>query len=387
MTVFCGHATLQTHPGLVISLQKCPDWGALKQLGILIITFQCERYITPLLESLAATIDRSQCVIWMLDNASTDTTVETITRERKRLDLPIYLSHIDPNIGYACAANQALTSFHEEVPCEIIVMLNPDMVVHPGWWQPLVAALENRQVGTASSLLLLPDGTINSCGNALHFLGLGFVQGYAAPVSEVPQHPKLFFGSGAAQAFRMATLDKVNVRLGTTKVFWEDLFIYAEDTDLGWRMRLAGFDNVLVTSSRVTHDHQFWVERANVSGDRFYFIERNRYLILLANFKLATLFLLLPWIIASEIALAAGVWKLYPNRLRLWGAVLAEAGTTRFWDRRKRLQRGRQVTDREILEYMTGSIRHGAMPFRNVDQWMDAALRKSHEILCYLIRW
>ena len=359
----------------------------MKQLGILIITYQCERYIAPLLESLAATIDRENCVIWMLDNASTDGTVDAIVREHKRLELPLHVSNISPNIGYARAANRAFAALRKEEPCEYVVMLNPDMVVHPGWWQPLVAELNKPDVGTASALLLLPEGTINSRGNALHFLGLGYVQGYGEPASAVPSQPELFFGSGAAQAFRTATLDAMNQRLGTDNVFWEDLFIYAEDTDFGWRMRLAGFDNRLVPASLVTHDHQFWVPHATVSGERFFYIERNRFLLMLANFKVATLLVLLPWLVASEIALALGVWKLYPRRFKLWLAVWQETRKEGFWARRRRLQEGRVANDHEILEVMTGTIRHGALPFGPWDRRMDAFLRWSHRLITDAIWW
>jgi GT2 family glycosyltransferase len=359
----------------------------LKPLGILLITYQCEKYMTPLLESLATTIDPAQCVIWVLDNASTDTTFATIERETKRLGLPLRLSHIEPNIGYARAANRALAEFRVAEPCEVIVMLNPDMVVYPGWWQPLVAALKDPKVGTAASLLLLPDGTVNSRGNAIHFLGVGFVQGYGEPASALPARHTLFCGSGAAMAYRPAALDEVNASLGTSLLFWEELYIYAEDTDLGWRFRLAGFDHVLVPESRVLHDHQFWLNHGEASGERFFQIERNRYLLLLANFKGPTVILLLPWIVASELALGAGLWRLYPHRLKLWRAVWAEASKPDFWTRRRRLQAGRVVGDRAILKAMTGSIRHGALAFRPLDRCLDAILRWSHRLLCFIVWW
>jgi len=359
----------------------------LKPIGIIIVTYQSERHVGPLLRSLAATVDPERCAIWILDNASTDATVETIEREATALNLPVRLTHIGPNIGYARAANRAFGEFQSEEPCEIVIMLNPDMVVHEGWWQPLVAALEDPAAGTAASLLLLPDGTVNSCGNALHFLGLGFVQGYGESVSALPAKPTFFCGSGAAMAFRTATLDAVNTRLGTALIFWEELFLYAEDTDFCWRIRLAGFDHRLVTTSRVTHDHQFWVQAPAASRERLFFIERNRYLLLLANFKWGTLILLLPWIVASEIALSLGLWKLYPRRLHLWWEVFREARSSRFWARRRRLQAGRCVKDRDILRAMTGSIRHGALPFRTVDRWLDAGLRWSHRFLCFIVRW
>jgi GT2 family glycosyltransferase len=206
-------------------------------------------------------------------------------------------------------------------------------------------------------------------------------------VSDFPITLNIFSGSGAALAFRVATLEALNARLGTTGIFWEELFLYADDTDLGWRMRMAGLENRLAPASRVTHDHRFWLQPLEASGDRLFYIERNRYLLLLANFKWATLVLLLPWIVASEAALSLGLWKLYPHRWRLWRAVWKEARTAGFRRRRRLLQAGRSVGDHDILRAMTGSVRHGALPFRAMDRWLDAGLRWSHQFLCFIVRW
>jgi len=359
----------------------------LKQIGIIIVTYQSERHIGPLLGSLAATVDPGRCAIWILDNASPDATVAVIEREEKALNLSLHLVRSPVNLGFARANNEAYAALRAETPCETIVLLNPDTVVHAGWWEPLLAELENPAVGTAAPLLLLPDGTVNSRGNALHFLGLGFVQGYGEAASNLPGNPALFSASGAALAFRAATLEAMNARLGLSGIFWEELFLYAEDTDLGWRMRLAGLENRLAPAGRVTHDHRFWLQPLDAPGDRLFWIERNRCLLLLANFKWATLALLLPWIVASEAALGLGLWRLYPHRLRLWRAVWSEARSSGFRERRRRLQAGRSVPDRDILRAMTGSIRHGALPFRPVDRWLDAGLRWSHRFLCFVVRW
>ncbi|HEV3272003.1 MAG TPA: glycosyltransferase family 2 protein [Candidatus Methylacidiphilales bacterium] len=361
----------------------------MKPIGIIIVTYQSERHVGPLLRSLAATVEQERCVISIFDNGSSDGTVAEIEREAKALNLVPRLERSPDNLGFTRANNEAYARLQAETPCETIILLNPDTVVHAGWWEALAAALQDTTVGTVMPLLLLPDGTVNSRGNGLHFLGLGFVQGYGEKVSRLPESIPLplFSGSGAALAFRAATLEAMNARLGTTGIFWEELFLYAEDTDLGWRMRLAGLENRLVTASRVTHDHRFWRQPLDAPGDRLFWIERNRYLLLLANFKPATLMLLLPWIVTSEAALGLGLWKLYPDRLRLWQAVWREARSPGFRARRRRLQAARSSRDQEILRAMTGSIRHGALPFRTVDRWLDAGLRWSHRFLCFVVRW
>jgi len=362
--------------------------NVLSRLGIIIVTYQSERHIGPLLRSLAATIDPASTTVWVFDNASTDGTVTAFERENEALGLSARLVRGGSNLGFARANNEAFALVQAQTTSEVVVLLNPDTVVHDGWWQPLLAALENPKVGTAVPLLLMPDGTINARGDGLHFLGIGFVQGFGETAPPSPSaDARLFFGSGAALAFRTVTLEAMNAQLGLSGIFWEDLFLYAEDTDLGWRMRLAGLDNWLVTDSRVTHDYRFWTQTEDATGERLFWIERNRYLLLVSNFKWATLILMLPWILGSELALSLGVWKLYPHRLRLWKAVITQLKLPAFWARREKLQSGRTARDRDILRAMTGSIRHGARSFGMIDRCLDLALRLSHRMLCTIVWW
>jgi GT2 family glycosyltransferase len=336
----------------------------------------------------AATLDTTQCVVCVLDNASTDGTAEEFEAQSKATGLPLRLIRSATNHGFMRGNNLAYAALCAETPCACVVLLNLDTVVHAGWWQPLVAELENPGVGSAVPLLLLPDGRVNARGNALHFLGLGFVREYgAAPGAPPATGAPIFFCSGATLAFRCDVLAALNRQLGTEGVFWDDLFLYAEDTDFGWRMRLAGLENRLVEMASVTHDHRFWQNGLEAVSDKLFLVERNRYLMLFANFRLATLVLLAPWIAASELALACGVMKLYPRRLHLWREVLRQMATPVFQARRRGIQRGRRVGDRAVLQAMTGSIRHGAIPFSLTLRVVDGLLRLSHRLLCWLVFW
>jgi GT2 family glycosyltransferase len=368
-------------------MQPVTERGSLCRLGIIIVTHQSARHIVPLWRSLAATLDPQRTSICVFDNASSDETVAILKRENAVLRLPLQLICSETNLGFAQANNEAFDRLQAQSNHDVIILLNPDTVVQTGWWEPLVETLEDPGIGTVASLLLLPDGKINSRGNALHFLGLGYVQGLGENISEAKLDEPFFFGSGAALAIDVEALARMNALFGSSRIFWDELFIYAEDSDLGWRMRLAGFQPKLCAVSRVTHDYHFPIAKPIMVEDRLFWIERNRYLLLIANFKAATLFLLLPWIIASELALACRLWKLYPHRLRLWRALGKEICSPTFRSRRRGLQTGRKGRDRDILRAMTGSIRHGARAFGTLDKLLDGVLRGSHQLLCRMVWW
>ena len=354
------------------------------RFGIIVVTHQSERHVAPLWRSLEATVDPANTAICVVDNGSTDRTVEILQEENSRAKLSLQLIRHPDNPGFARANNLAWEFLQVQVSPEIVVLLNPDTAAQPGWLEALEHEFEDGTVDVAAPLLLLPDGRINSRGNALHFLGMGYVQGLGEDAGQAGTNKPFFSGSGAALALRATALAKLDERFGTKGIFWEELFMYGEDSDLGWRLRLAGLAPHLVPASRIVHDYRFPGQ-----GDetRLFWIERNRYLLLLANFKLPTLLVLLPWIALSELALLGGWWKLYPHRLRLWQAVREEAKKEEFKSHRSRIQQNRLAKDREILRAMTGSIQHGARPAGVMDRLLDAALRGSHRFLCALVWW
>jgi GT2 family glycosyltransferase len=368
-------------------MQPVTEKGPLRRIGIIIVTHQSARHIGPLWQSLAATVDPRQTSICVFDNASTDETVAILKRENDVLGLSLHLIASKDNFGFARANNEAFDRLQAVGTHDILVLLNPDTVVQAGWLEPLVKMLEDPGIGMAVPLLLLPDGKINSRGNALHFLGLGYVQGLGENISEAKLGEPFFSGSGAAVALDVEALARMNALFGLSRIFWDELFIYAEDSDLGWRMRLAGFQPKLCPESRVVHDYHYPVFKPLAVEDRLFLIERNRYLVLLVNFKAATLFLLLPWIIVSELVLASRLWKLYSRRLRLWREIGKRVHSPFFWSRRHGLQAGRKKKDRDILQAMTGSIQHGARPLNIMDKIVDAGLRGSHRLLCWVVWW
>src|SRR5207244_377430 len=73
---------------------------------------------------------------------------------------------------------------------------------------------------------------LHSRGNELHYLGVGFVGGDGEPDRPLDVAP-IAYASGAGALYRASALRQV----GT---FDAAMFMYHEDSDLGWRLRVAG---------------------------------------------------------------------------------------------------------------------------------------------------
>jgi O-antigen biosynthesis protein len=89
----------------------------------------------------------------------------------------------DENHGFAGNCNRAA----KNTDADTLVFLNNDCTVHPGWLEPLVAALDYHPI--AGSLLLYPDGRIQHSGVAVHRYPNGFIEArnltYPHPSGEV----------------------------------------------------------------------------------------------------------------------------------------------------------------------------------------------------------
>lgn len=221
-------------------------------------------------------------LLLVVDNHSNDETVSLIRSRAPEAELICN----QENRGYAGACNQGMKIALAR-GADVCILANQDIGFEQHWFEPLVSALvKDHTVGAAQPLILLYPEThlINSCGNALHYLGFGFTRDYRRGVAEysAKEQTECAYCSGALVAYSSAALSRVGL-------FDESYFMYHEDTDLSWRMRSAGYRTIVVPESRVTHEYEF-----SRSIKKFYFIERNRLLTLFRNYEARTLFLILP---------------------------------------------------------------------------------------------
>jgi len=142
-------------------------------------------------------------------------------------------------------------------------------------------------------------------------------------------------------------------------------FLYHEDVELSWALRLAGYEISHVPTPPLLHDYEL-----TMSPEKLFLLERNRLEMLSADLELMTKILLTPVILATEIA----VW-LYAIRKRS-GLVGAKLRSYRSFVERRPLHRTRRqevrsfrlISDRGLLRTMqwryprsqTGALHRGA---------------------------
>jgi GT2 family glycosyltransferase len=246
------------------------------------------------------------------------------------------------NLGFAAGCNLGA----ERSSGDRLVFMNQDTVAEPAAVRALAAVLDDPEIGVATARLRLLEQPelLNSYGTVMHLSGLAWAGGYGEPAETVGTVREAPFPSGAAMAIRSELFHE----LGR---FTEELFMYCEDLELGWRARLRGLRIVVTPAADVLHEYEF----ARNPGKE-YLIERNRLVLVLTGYPLRLLVLVLPVLVAAELALLALALKQgwAKEKLRGWGWCLRRP---RWLARHRReTQRLKRVRARDVARVLSPVI-------------------------------
>jgi GT2 family glycosyltransferase len=245
-------------------------------VSIIVLNYNGAKFAQECLKSVLATrYPRFEVIV--VDNASTDGSCELIS---KLFPGRITLVRNSRNLGYADGNNIGF----QHSKGDIIAFLNIDTEVAESWLIELVKALDAESMGAVQSALIkLGDRqTIDSLGWTIDPVGYG----YAAWLdSQRAKSIEPFYAEGSAMAIKRETLNEVMTRGGP---FDSDYFIYFEDLDLSWRLRLRGYRVSLVRSSIVYHSRGYGLP--DDSYAKVYYNSRNRIMTLMKNYDLIHLF-------------------------------------------------------------------------------------------------
>jgi hypothetical protein len=372
--------------------------SSMPRVAIIYLSYNTRPYIDEVvasLERLSYPKDRLDFII--VDNNSPDGSATVIRDQvvpKSGVSIPNVIFFPNPtNEGFAAGNNIGINRALLD-GADYVFLLNNDAKFHPDALTEAVKLAESDQtIGSVQSFMLLwqaPE-TVNSTGGMVHFLGFGFVRDNGRPVSEVfPPLPEggeggvgafdgaeINYASGAAVLYRASVLKKV----GLLDPF---LFLYHEDLELGWRIRLAGYRNVFSKKSIVYHHYEF-----KRSIAKFFWMERNRILVHFSHLKIPTLLLLIPFMAALEIALMVfalkGGWLKEKGRVYL---ALLQPKTWRYV-RKKRTESEilRRVPDKEIVRLWTARIEHQETSSPSVEKIGNPALVVIWRVLRWLISW
>ena len=193
--------------------------------------------------------------VFVVDNASVDGSVEMVRRKYPQ----VHLIANNDNPGFAKANNQAI----RQCKGDLILLLNPDTVVERDTFSQCVEFFEKTPDCGGLTVKM-----VNGEGKYLKESKRGFPTP-AASFYKMSGLIHLFPHSKRIAAYYMGHLGDDNINAidilpgaylmfsreayNKVGVLDESYFMYGEDIDFSWRIKLAGFQNYYLPTARIIH--------------------------------------------------------------------------------------------------------------------------------------
>ena len=225
------------------------------KLTVIIVNYNVQAYLEQCLRTVRAAMEGVDGEVDVVDNQSTDGSVEMVRREFPEVKLIANAV----NVGFSRANNQAVRDSRGEY----VLLLNPDTVVGEDVFRKVIDYLDaHPRVGGLGVKMI--DGTGRFLPESKRGLPTPSVAFYKIigltrlfPRSRVfgryqlghlPENETnpIEILSGACMFLRRKTLDEVGL-------LDESFFMYGEDVDLSYRITLGGYENHYFPEARIIH--------------------------------------------------------------------------------------------------------------------------------------
>jgi len=313
-------------------------------VSVIIVNYNGLAFLQTCLSALARTTYKPMDTL-MVDNASSDGSVAFVAEHYPT----VRIIPSSTNLGYSGGNNLGI----KEAPGDIVVLLNNDTEVTPGWLEPLVA-----EFGTDDGIAACQPKVLSAtrptafeyagaAGGFMDQLGYPYLRGRVFDTIEedrgqYQEAVDLFWASGAAFAVRKDVLAE-------TGLLDEDFRLHMEEIDLCWRLHLRGYRVRVCPEAVIYHYGGGTLGRGQ--SRKHYYNHRNGVFMLLKNYSalrllwvaparaLLDLVLVVKSLLTLDFARAAAVVAAYAWLLR---------HPLLIWRKRQPVQRLRQLSDREL---------------------------------------
>lgn len=222
-----------------------------KRIAVVILNWNgasmLDRYLPDVVRYSSS--DKFDVKVYVIDNASTDNSVELLKRDFPEVGLIV----LDTNYGFAGGYNRGL----KHIDSEYYVLLNSDVRVTPDWLLPIAGYMEQHADVAACQPKLLSERNnmffeyAGAAGGFIDKYGYPFCRGrlFSQVEKDNGQYDddrEIFWASGAALFVRSDVFWKAGA-------FDESFFAHMEEIDLCWRIRNEGYRIMYIHSSVVYH--------------------------------------------------------------------------------------------------------------------------------------
>jgi len=224
-------------------------------ISVVIVGWNAKRYLELCLESLEKARPKRSMEVLVVDNASSDGSVEMIESK-----FPwVKLVKSNENLGFSRGNNLGI----RQTQGRYVALVNPDVIVFPGCLDALADFLEqNPRVGNVGPRVLNPDMSLQSSCRRFPTLWNNFCS--SARLEQIFKGSQFFAGEHMFYFGHDRTLP-VDVLVGcfsmirreafdSVGLLDENLFMYGDDVDWCRRAHNAGWEVVFYPGAQAIHD-------------------------------------------------------------------------------------------------------------------------------------
>ncbi len=242
-----------------------------------LVVLNGEKYIRHCLNSvLSQTYPHAQIEINILDNGSADKTREIIKEWESfdRLRMPKF-TLIESRV------NLGMWPGHEELlkqsSGKYVIVLSVDVILDKDFVSNTAKAMDkDEKIGALQAKIYsydidsvgeekLPKEIIDTCGFKIYKSRRVINMGHGEKDDgQFNQEKEIFAVEGAVPVFRKNALESCRV---ANEIADHDIFWYAEDLDVAWRMRVFGWKQIFVPDVIAWHDRQTTKNLRKTFGD------------------------------------------------------------------------------------------------------------------------
>jgi GT2 family glycosyltransferase len=219
------------------------------QVAIVILNYNGRHFLEKFLEGVVRHSNQDNATVYVADNGSTDTSVEYLKNNFPTVQLVLS----EENYGFAGGYNFAL----KQIKADYYVLLNSDVEVSANWINPIIELMERDSEIAACQPKVLAhyDKSLfehaGGSGGWMDILGYPFCRGriFSKLEKDNGQYDdiqEVFWATGAAMFIRA---DLYHSMEGLD----DEYFAHMEEIDLCWRLKRAGYKNMVVPQSVVYH--------------------------------------------------------------------------------------------------------------------------------------
>lgn len=252
------------------------------EVSVVIPNFNGIAFLDSVLASLEGqTLSNFEVIL--VDNGSTDGSCSFVTANYPW----VHLIELSENFGFCGAVNAGIRA----AKAPYVLLLNNDTEVKEDFVEEMLAAIRHHKNAFSCGARMVQyhdRDRLDDVGNYYCALGWSFARGRGKDIHAYETEDKIFSACAGAAIYRKKIIEKIGY-------FDEEHFAYLEDTDIGYRARIYGYENWYAPKAIVYH------VGSGTSGSRYNqfktrYSSRNNIYLIYKNMPLLQIILNLPFL-------------------------------------------------------------------------------------------